>query len=345
MMKSYFPTLFGNDGSKSRIGALIASGRVPHAFLIDGPQGSGKLTYAKLISSALNCEARDDGNSPLPCGNCNNCRRIGENGFVDVKILERDRDKATLGVNDIKAFRNDMYMTATESDYKIYIIRDAERLTPEAQNSLLIVLEEPPKNVIIMLLASGTDKILTTIKSRAQYIPMSRFTDKELSDLVVEKSSEAAALLRSDPDRFGILMRLSDGVIGKALRLTDRRQSEETSEEYGRIMGIIEALSPKVGYSVLYGRLSELPTKRDELQSALEELMLGIRDMIIMRNCDKGQPLFFTDKARARALGREIGHKRLLAFYDIINDAHSDNTKNANVNTLIINLGARLKMC
>lgn len=341
-MKTYFPTLHGNEGSRARIGALIESGRIPHAFLIDGPRGSGKLTYAKLIASALNCESRDS--DILPCGVCNNCRRILEDGHVDVKILQKDKDKATIGVNDVKEFRNDMFMSATESDYKIYIIRDAERLTPEAQNSLLIVLEEPPKNVIILLLANGTDKILTTIKSRAQYVAMSRFTDSELAEFIKTSHRESAAVAKGDPAKFNTLIRLADGVIGKALTLTDKRHAEDASDEYGQAMQIIEALSPKVGYSTLYNRLSAISTKRDEIERILEDLMLGIRDMIVIRNSDKAQLLFFTDRARARTLGREIGHRRLLSYYDAINKAHEENYKNANVATLLIKLGATLKL-
>ena len=208
-MKTYFPTLHGNEGSRARIGALIESGRIPHAFLIDGPRGSGKLTYAKLIASALNCVG--ESSEILPCGVCNNCRRILEDGHVDVKILQKDKDKATLGVNEVKEFRNDMFMSATESDYKIYIIRDAERLTPEAQNSLLIVLEEPPKNVVIMLLASGTDSILTTIKSRTQYVTTSRFTPDELSEYLDKTSADARSLAFRDPDGYRALLVSADG--------------------------------------------------------------------------------------------------------------------------------------
>ena len=77
-----FPTLYGNELSKKRIANMLSARRMPHAFLIDGPEGSGKLTYARLIASALNCTAQSP--EALPCGECNNCRRILSDGFVDV---------------------------------------------------------------------------------------------------------------------------------------------------------------------------------------------------------------------------------------------------------------------
>ena len=168
-MRTFFPSIFGNSFHKNRIATAILEGRLPHALLIDGPGGSGKRLFALEIASALNCECANDDTRPLPCGRCNSCRRIKEGSFTDVKVLSRSDQKATIGVKEIKDFRADMYLSATESKYKIYIIDEAEKMTTEAQNALLIILEEPPKNVVILLLASGTDSILTTIKSRTSY--------------------------------------------------------------------------------------------------------------------------------------------------------------------------------
>ena len=168
-MRIYFPRLIGNGETKERLGRAIESGTLPHAFLIGGPSGSGKSTLAIEIAAALNC-------------------------FPDVKVLAKKKDKATLGVEAVKDFREDMFLSSTESENKIYIIDDAESMTPEAQNSLLKVLEEPPKSVNIILLAKECDRILTTIKSRTQYIPMSRFDEGELAEQLLKDSAEQGYL-------------------------------------------------------------------------------------------------------------------------------------------------------
>ena len=76
LTKKLFPLVYGNEGMKNRIGNAIIDGRAPHAFLVDGPRGSGKATLAVNIAAALNCEARSDGYSPLPCGKCDSCRKF-----------------------------------------------------------------------------------------------------------------------------------------------------------------------------------------------------------------------------------------------------------------------------
>ena len=118
-MRSYFPDIFGNDFHKNRIAEAVLGHRLPHALLIDGPEGSGKMTFARQIAAALNCEVQSDATHPLPCGRCNSCRRIKDGSFTDVKVLKRNDGKATIGVQQIKDFRSDMFLSATESGYKV----------------------------------------------------------------------------------------------------------------------------------------------------------------------------------------------------------------------------------
>ena len=126
-VRDVFPKLYGNAVTKSRLGAAIQNGTLPHAFLIDGEAGSGKMTLALEIAAALNCENKDAHAHSLPCYNSNNCKRILGGGHVDVHVLERADGRATIGVQEIKDMRSDMFLSSTESDYKIYIVRDTER--------------------------------------------------------------------------------------------------------------------------------------------------------------------------------------------------------------------------
>ena len=117
-MREYFPRLIGNSQAKARIGSAIEAKTVPHAFLIGGPSGSGKSVMATEIAMALNCENSGMKNLPLPCGVCNNCKRILEGTFTDVKILEKKKDKSTLGVSEIKDFREEQPLNARLEIFK-----------------------------------------------------------------------------------------------------------------------------------------------------------------------------------------------------------------------------------
>ncbi len=340
-MRDCFVRLYGNDRTKNIIGNAIIESRLPHALLIDGAEGSGKTTLSLEIAAALNCEHRGDERFPLPCGECNNCRRIREGDFVDVKHLRKQPDKATIGVGEVREFRNDMYLSTTESDYKIYIIDDAEKLTPEAQNSLLISLEEPPKGVIIMLLAEGTDKILTTIKSRAQYICMSRFTSEEILYYLKEKSGLSQLTLR-DEKLIRQAAEGADGRIGEALRLTDPRPASEYAERREVIVRFIKAIKPGVPYSELYSVIADFPSKRQELLEVLEGITNALCDLITAKR-GKCQPLMFTDPAELSVLSGGLNPKKLMSVYDVLNEAQDELSKNANLTSALTAMAMKIK--
>ena len=343
-VRTYFPTLFGNDLHKNRIATAIVEERLPHALLIDGPEGSGKMTLATEIAAALNCECRDDATRALPCGRCNSCRRIHEGSFTDVKILKRVDGKATIGVNEIKSFRADMYLSATESKYKVYIIDEAEKMTTEAQNALLIILEEPPKNVVILLLASGSDSILTTIKSRTQYVTTSRFTTEELSKYLEEVSSEARSLAFRDPEGYGALLVSADGRIGRALDLLNPKMREENEQTRAEIMAIVKAIGKRTSYTELYAAVSALPQKRVEFAAALEKLISALADLISAKKTESFQPLFFTSARAAREAAKDTTVARLIRIYDIVVHTYRECEKNANVTLAATNMTASIKM-
>lgn len=339
-MKKYFPRVFGNEDTVRRIGAAVESQRIPHAFLILGPAGSGKTTLALEIAAALNCEG---GTDTLPCGRCSACKRIYEGNFTDIKVLSKPRDKATVGVSAVKEFREDMFLSATESDYKIYLFKDAECMTVEAQNALLKVLEEPPKGVIMILLATEGDKILTTIKSRAQSVNMARFHRDRLKEILLECSYEARELARVSSDRLDSVVMGADGRIGEAIRLMDKRLSDELAEEREDIMRLLRAIRHGTPFSELYAALSGFPQKRPELLAFLELLLSALRDMIVQRYDSGSGLLFFMDRDECEALSAKIGSKRAYEAYEAVCEAHRLCYQNANTTNIITALAARLK--
>ena len=343
-MRTYFPKLLGNEETKTRVGRAIESGTVPHAFLIGGPSGSGKTTLALEMAAAINCEHKQDKDAPLPCGSCRNCRRIYDGNYPDVKLLAKKKDKATLGVEAVKDFREDMFLPSTESENKIYFIDDAESMTPEAQNALLKVLEEPPKSVTIILLAKECDRILTTIKSRAQYIAMTRFDDEELAQRLLSDSAEARAIKSLDPSKFMGLVMSADGRLGLAKNLISKKMSESTEEERADIIKLIRAIGQKSSYSEIYSALSHFPTKRAELNLALERLMNALRDLLVIKYDKNARTVFFPSAEEAERICGDISAVRLVKLYDIVSETHELSSRNANISNLLASLCTKLKL-
>ena len=337
-MKRFFTGLYGNDAIKKRLGAAILSGRQNHALLIAGPDGSGKDTLASEISAALNCERKGDPLFPLPCRTCNTCRRISEGSYTDIKRLKKDPSKATIGVEELRVFREDMFLSATESEHKIYIIEEADKMTANAQNALLKVLEEPPSSVMIMLLCEEASKILSTIKSRAQLITMQRFSADEIASCLVSEGKISSA----DKTRIAEDIMSADGRIGRALEIIE--SPAEVEAERSGVMNIISALRSGAPYSELYTAVAALPQKRAELSEALDMLSAAISDLVKIK-LSKDAPLtFFANRGEALRIADGLGPKKLLSVYDAVREAADDNSKNANVAALITCLGAKIKL-
>lgn len=342
-MRTYFPTLVGNDDTARRLGDAVRRGTLPHAHLIVGPSGSGKHTLAYGIVAALNCEniARDD--LPLPCGVCNTCRRIREGNFTDVKLLGRADGRATIGVEDIRAFREDMFLSATESAHKVYIIENFETATPQAQNALLKVLEEPPPGVVILLLAEGCEKILTTIRSRAQLTRMRMLDAEAIESYLLHRSAEAKVLKERDPDGFRAAVLHADGKLGEALADIGGTENEATKKRRAVTEGVIRAALPGVAYSEIRAAVLALPGKRAELSDALDEILLALRDLLLVRCHADALPLFYPDRKRAEEIASAMTKKRILRLFDLFSVTAEYNRQNGNINTVLADLAAKLK--
>lgn len=140
----------------------LAQGRVAHAYLFLGPDPESQLKAAVLLAQAVNCE------SCVPCGGCRSCRLITAKRHPDVEIIEPEG--RFLRLDQIRTLCRRAGTTALVGKTKVYIVREAGRLLPEAANHLLKTLEEPPAGTIFILCAHHGQTLLPTIVSRCQEI-------------------------------------------------------------------------------------------------------------------------------------------------------------------------------
>lgn len=341
-MRQYFPTVVGNEALRSRIGRAIEEKCFSHATLIAAPRGCGKHTLAYAVAAALNCEERASV-APLPCGTCRSCRRIMEGNYTDVKLLGRAEGRATIGVEDIRRFREDMFLSATESDHKVYIIEDFDTATPAAQNALLKVLEEPPPDVVILLLADGTEKILTTIRSRVQLLRLERLAPEVIEDYLLRCNAQARTLAQSDRDALRAAVLRADGRLGEALSDLSGKEREATRKSRAVTDALIDACRPSVPYLTLREAVTALPGKRQELAEQLDTVLLALRDLFMMK-CDPSRtPLYYMNAAAAKQAAEPFTKKRLLSLFDLFVRTAQYNRQNGNINAILSALAAELK--
>ncbi|MEG2643785.1 MAG: DNA polymerase III subunit delta', partial [Enterococcus sp.] len=140
-------------------------GRLAHAYLFEGDQGTGKAALALWFTKHLFCLDLQDN---MPCEKCNNCLRINSREHPDV--VEIEPDGQSIKVDQIRALQSELTKSGFESAKKVVIIHQAEKMNTNSANSLLKFLEEPPANFMIILETQSLGKILPTIRSRCQII-------------------------------------------------------------------------------------------------------------------------------------------------------------------------------
>ena len=228
--------LFGCKDIKQRFSGWISNGILSHAYLIEGPSGSGKKSLAKYIAASLACVGN--------CDECNICHRISEGHCPDIKFISREEGQKNISVDAVREMIDDTPLTPTELDFKMYVFDGAEKLSAQAQNSLLKVIEEPPSGVYILLLCESSANILATVKSRVQRVVMPLLSRDEVFEYLRAKSVPEFLY---DEKKLDFAVRLSGGAPGKAAFGRGKRvlhisfgksDNRRTIEEKSRHIGI-----------------------------------------------------------------------------------------------------------
>ena len=146
---------------------LTAGGRLPHAVMLEGPRGSGRLQLARALAAFSLCE----GEQP-PCGACLPCRKVRGEIHPDVQVFAGDGRPQGFHIETVRALREGAYVAPNEGRCKVYILKDVQEMTPAAQNALLKILEEPPAHLRFILTVTNRSLVLETIRSRVVTAPV-----------------------------------------------------------------------------------------------------------------------------------------------------------------------------
>lgn len=198
-------------------------GRTGHAFLLLGPAGIGKRTFARNITQTLFCERRGPGEFDA-CGLCSACKQVAASTHPDLIEIGCPPGKRELPIALIAGDKerrgkeglcHDLSLRPMSAASRIAIIDDAETMNEESANSLLKTLEEPPPGAILFLLAPDLTQILPTIRSRCQVIRFTPLTPEELTTLILRQG------LVSQPAEAAELAAVAEGSLETAAQLLD----------------------------------------------------------------------------------------------------------------------------
>ncbi len=216
--------LFGHKEQIAFLLNCIRTNQIPNAWLFHGPAGIGKsslaLNVAKVLSNSgvfkddsLNYLSEKDIRNPnasLQVTNIFLCKRKWDD---KKKLFQKN-----ISIDDIRELGRKFYLSSTDSSYKVCIVDTTEDLNISASNSLLKMLEEPPKNTLFILVSNNKQSILPTILSRCQKISFQRLSEDDLKNITVGLFEENHFDLLK---RTGVLTSC-DGSVKKLLNFLDK---------------------------------------------------------------------------------------------------------------------------
>lgn len=221
-----FNNIIGNENVKSILTKSLNNKTVLHSYMFIGEQGIGKKQIAMQFAKMILCENYNDGE----CNQCKSCIEFESSNNPDFKFIEPEGK--VIKIDQIRELQTKVAEKPVNSGRKVYLINDADLMTKEAQNCLLKTLEEPPEYIVIILIVSNENRVLTTIKSRCMKIHFDKINDQEIKKYLIETCGVN--------DLNNNILKMCDGSIGKCLVIKDRL------EEYKEIENIFSNLNTSI---------------------------------------------------------------------------------------------------
>ncbi len=329
-MSNVWNQIIGHDWAVQLLADAIKHDRVGHAYLITGPEHVGKTTLARTFAQALNCEAAE---AERPCGQCRPCQLIAADKHLDVRLVEPEvsgRGKLSLKIETIRELQHDLNLAAYEARHKAAILTRFDAATIGASNAFLKTLEEPPRNVVLLLTATDADTLLPTISSRCRTIGL-----RPLPAATIEHA--LATTYQVPADDAHLLAHLADGRIGWAIQAAADPSILETRAEH--LDWLHEALNGnRVARFALADKLARKP---EQLPAILQNWLSWQRDLTVLAQGVTRSGVTLTNidqQAELERLSRAWTAEQALASLKQTNLALWQLERNANTRLVLENL-------
>ncbi|WP_119165641.1 DNA polymerase III subunit delta' [Algihabitans albus] len=323
------PRLLGQAAAEDALLAAYRTERLPHAWLLTGPRGVGKATLAFRFARFLLARKTQTepggglfGELALPQSDQPTnlaldpddpvFRRVAASGHPDLVTVARTVNPASkklrgeIVVDDVRAATGFLRHTSAEGGWRICIVDAADEMNPNAANALLKVLEEPPEQAILLLLAHAPGRLLPTIRSRCRQLVLPPLSETTVLQLLADFAPELS------PEDATALARLSEGSIGRALALA----GDGGLGLYRQLVGLLESL-PRLDVAELHGFGDKLA--RDSsgaLFRTVGELLSAWIGRLVLARAQGDTPLEILP-GEARLIGRLGAGRSLASWLDL----------------------------
>ncbi len=290
----------GHSAARLYLQRSHEAGRIAHAYLITGPDQVGKRTLALDLARLVNCRPTPDmfgDDLRPPCGRCGPCDRISRDVHADIKVIDphtpirgvstgtrestekEDAARTLISINHIREMEHDVHLNPFEGGRRVIIFDGADRMSPDGAgwNALLKTLEEPPEQVIIVLLAPSAESLPQTVISRCQLIELHAIPRAEIEQGLIEQGG-------ANPDNAAQLARLAGGRPGRAFA---GLKDETTIDRYQQaVLRVLVTSAGDIEERFRYANeiAREFSRNRDMVSRELELWTSIWRDILLLKH-------------------------------------------------------------
>ena len=276
-----FHDIIGQEQIKEHLQNAISAKKISHAYIINGEKSSGKEFIARVFAMTLQCEK----GGTEPCQECHSCRQSLSDNQPDIIYVSHEKPN-TISVDDIRAqINNDIAIKPYSSPYKIYIMNEAEKMTPQAQNAILKTLEEPPEYAVIMLLTSNVNGLLPTILSRCVVLNMKPVAD----DLVRNYLMHQLQVPDYKAEAF------ARGNIGKAKSLASSEDFDNIKNEALSLLKYIQDMD----LNEITSAIKKITEYKLQINDYLDLIAIWYRDVLLFKATSDVNHLVFREEISA----------------------------------------------
>lgn len=278
-----FKSILGQSQPKKILTNALQNSSVAHAYLFYGPDGVGKKKLAITLAKALNCKGTD----PLDaCDECESCLKIERGIHPDFFYLEPVKStptarEAAIKIEAIRELQKKLAYMPYEGKTKVVVIDSAELMNPQAMNSFLKTLEEPPSSTVLLLISSNPNRMLPTLLSRCQGIQFHRLSPSDIREILQSVRPDGEEPLTDSELDFRA--HRAKGSVAQALA----EDIEEMAALREQLLEVLEKVSFD-RMDIVFAFAKAWARHTDQLQPLLNELLGLIRDLALYRSgCDQ----------------------------------------------------------
>ena len=279
-----FKDVVGHKDILKYISSAVENNRVSHAYILNGERGSGKKMLANLFAMTLLCETGDN----EPCGKCHSCKQAESGNHPDIIRVTHEKPNS-ISVDDIRTqVNNTVDIKPYQGPYKVYIIPQADMMTPQAQNAILKTIEEPPSYAVFLLLTENAETLLPTINSRCVMLKLRNIKDTLIKKYLMEN-------LEIPDYKADMCTAFAQGNMGRAIMLANSDHFNEIREEAVQLLKHISEME----LNEIVAAVKNISVYKLEITDYLDIIMIWYRDVILYKATKEIDKVVFKDQLQS----------------------------------------------